>query len=113
MQALQLMNDVQHFEAARKLAERTIREVTADPEQRIRFLFRVVLARSPDDAELTATHKALKQFQARLAANPDDAQKMIRVGESIPAATIAPIELGTYTLLCNLILNLDETVMRN
>ncbi len=57
--------------------------------------------------------RALVQFESRLNANPQDAEKMIRVGESLASPTAETSELATYTLLCNLILNLDETITRN
>ena len=47
LQALQLMNDVQHLEAARALAERTVCEGGSTPEDRVAFLYRTVLARRP------------------------------------------------------------------
>ncbi len=47
LQALQLMNDVQHLEAARALAERALCEGGTTPEDRIAFLYRTVLARRP------------------------------------------------------------------
>ena len=61
-QALQLMNDVQHFEAARKLAERMLVEGGKTPAERIRFGYRVVLSREPDADEADIVGKALSQF---------------------------------------------------
>jgi len=41
LQALLLMNETQYVECARALAERTLREAGANPEERIAFLFRL------------------------------------------------------------------------
>lgn len=113
LQALQLMNDVQHFEAARKLAERILKESGTTAEERIRYTFEVVLARHPDDQEIQSVLKALGRFESRMASHPEDAAKMLHVGES-PASDLWDSKtLASYTLLCNLILNLDETVVRN
>src|SRR5439155_17983044 len=62
LQALQLMNDVQHFEAARKLAERMLAEGGKMPAERIRFAYRVVLARQPDAFEIDIVAKTLQQY---------------------------------------------------
>jgi hypothetical protein len=112
LQALQLMNDVQHVEAARSLAEKTIK-LNATPQQRIDSLFRTVLARFPDDTERQELTRALTQFELRYQSDVQAAQELTHVGESTPAATIEPSELAAYTLLANLILNLDEAVTRN
>src|SRR5205823_3165144 len=45
LQALNLMNDETFLEASRKLAERALHEGGASPEQRIEYLYHVVLAR--------------------------------------------------------------------
>ena len=47
LQALQLMNDAQHFEAARALAERLLAEGGSTDENRIAWLYRTVLSRHP------------------------------------------------------------------
>src|SRR5439155_14426253 len=59
LQALQLMNDVQQFEAARKLAERMIVEGGKSSIERIRFGYRVVLSREPEALEIEIVSKAL------------------------------------------------------
>ena len=41
------------------------------------------------------------------------AKKAVHVGESQPRAGLAEPELAAYTLIGNLLLNLDETLMRN
>jgi hypothetical protein len=119
LQALQLMNDVQHFEAARALAQRILLEstgstTTVDADTlRLQLLFRIVLARPPAESELPLLQQALQQQREHYRAHPDDARKLIHNGESKPADSLEPTELAAWTMLCNLVLNLDETVCRN
>ena len=111
LQALQLMNDVQHFEAARKLAERMIVEGGKSPQERIRFGYRVVLAGAGGDGEQIVEGAAA--VRRRLSKDPAAAAKVLRVGEAPLQSGMAEPELAAYTLIANLLLNLDETVMRN
>jgi hypothetical protein len=113
LQALQLMNDVQHFEAARKLAERMLVEGGKTPAERIRFGYRVVLSRDPEAVESEVVAKTLQQYVDRYQKEPAAAAKALRVGDSPPRAGLAEPELAAYTLIANLLLNLDETVTRN
>ena len=113
LQALQLMNDVQHFEAARALAERVLTEAAADSEARITYLYRIVLSRHPNADELQIVDSAL-QTQLRLFNDDQEsAVQAIHVGESEPKNSTNAPETAAWTMISNLILNLDETVMRN
>lgn len=113
LQALQLMNDTQHFEAARSFGERILTEGGTTPESRIEFAYRSVLSRSPKSDELSVVKQALDQYLERYRNDPDAAHKVISVGESKPKTKLPEPELAAYTLLANLVLNLDETVTRN
>ncbi len=113
LQALQLMNDVQHFEAARALAERTLADGGGTTATRIEYLYRTVLARRPDAEELSLIMEAIDVQRRLFAADPQGAEQAIRVGESPPRNVAPATETAAWTLLSNLILNLDETVTRN
>ena len=113
LQALQLMNDVQHVEAARAFAERIIADGGATPAERIVFAFRTLLARGPSAEEAAIVKDALDAHLARYAKAPADAKKLIAVGESKPKAGHDPVALAAYTMVATLLLNLDETLTRN
>jgi hypothetical protein len=113
LQALQLMNDVQHFEAARALAERMLTQGGATPAERIAFAFRVVLARAPVAAELEIVQAELTSHLTRYQKDEASAKKAISHGQSKPKADLPAPELASYTLVANMLLNLDETVNRN
>jgi hypothetical protein len=113
LQALQLMNDVQHFEAARVLAERLLTSGGASPEERIRFAYRTILARLPNAEEQALVLAQLQTHLAEFAKDEAAAKKAISHGESKPNPALAPPELAAYTLVANMLLNLDETLNRN
>ena len=113
MQALQLLNDVQHFEAARALAERVIAEGGPDDSAKLNWLFRTVLSRKPDTKEFSMLTAALAKQRELYQKDPKAAEKAISVGESTPKKIAAPAETAAWILIANLVLNLDETVTRN
>ncbi|MFN9720942.1 MAG: PSD1 and planctomycete cytochrome C domain-containing protein [Planctomycetota bacterium] len=113
LQALQLMNDVQHFEAARALAERIIIEGGSSADQRIDFLFRTVLARHPESDEVRLVRDAFEKQLALFEEIPSDADQTIRTGESVPRHVASAAETAAWSMVANLILNLDESVVRN
>jgi len=113
LQALQLMNDVQQIEAARCLAENLIKQSPQGDDLQIDRIFRRVLARSPDDYERSQLMGFVQKTRARLAESPADALKIARAGERWPETGLASDQVALWTLVCNLVLNLDETVTRN
>jgi hypothetical protein len=113
MQALQLMNDVQHVEAARNLAQRILNNGGADDNARIRWAWRAVTARQPDAAEAKIIANVLAGHRDRFAKDAEAATKLIAFGESKADPNLQPVELAAWTLVANLLLNLDEVINKN
>jgi len=113
LQALQLMNDMQHFEAARALAEKVLAQGEQAPEGRLVYLYRTVLSRRPDAEESKLMLDALRIQHELYAADPEAAKKAIAVGESKPKNAAPPEETAAWAMIANLVLNLDETLNRN
>ena len=110
MQALMLMNDPQFFEAARAFAERTIKEGGETPEARIAYIFEMATARLPKPKEETLLLKTFQIHHQEFEANPEAAKELIAVGESPPDETLDAVEVAAWTMIANLILNLDEVL---
>jgi hypothetical protein len=113
LQALQLMNDVQHIEAARAMAERMLEQGGKTFEDRIAYAYRTVLSRPPTGREVHVLEKQLTANMHHYQRDVELAKKLIALGESPASEKIDPSELAAYTLIANTLLNLDETVTRN
>jgi hypothetical protein len=113
LQALQLMNDVQHFEAARALAERTLSETGMNVDLALTGMFETVLAREPEPEELAELKSALAAQQRAFQGNPAAAAAVVDAGDSEPLRLMPDQHTAAWTMIANLILNLDETVSRN
>jgi hypothetical protein len=111
LQALTLMNDVQFFEASRAFAQRVL-TTQSDTEARLTLLFRSAVGRHPETQEQSILKQALDKHLANFRAQPEEAKKAIRYGESPPDEKIDPAELAAWTMLANLVLNLDELVTK-
>jgi mono/diheme cytochrome c family protein len=110
LQALLLMNETQYVEASRALAERAMKEGGAKPEERIAYLFRLAAGRKPDAMETAVILEALQEHLARYAKDEAAAKKLIGVGESKPDPKQNAGELAAWTMVANLVLNLDEVI---
>ena len=112
-QALVQMNDVQHYEAARNLAQRLLTEGGKTPEERLAWGFRLVTGRHATDKELALLKQLLGEELARYKKDPEAAKKAIANGQSKANPALDAAELAAYSLVGNLLLNLDEVVMKN
>jgi hypothetical protein len=93
LQALSGLNDPASFDAARGLARRVIKEVPGDDRARAERAFRLCVARRPDPEELERLLAAVRADRAHFAAAPDP-------------------ELSAWTMVANVLLNLDETLTK-
>jgi hypothetical protein len=111
LQALVLLNDPTYVEASRVLAQRSMIEAGADPQTRVRFLFREATARRPTLAE---TRILLDLAQRRLEyykKHPDQAAALIATGAS-KRTNVEATDLAAWTVVASTILNLDETITK-
>jgi len=114
LQALTMLNDPTYVETARALASQSMGlssqfESDADVTQ---WMFRRILARSPDAAENQQLQGSLVNYRVHFQRLPSAAQELIHVGESPVDAGLDAIELAARTTLVSLILNLDETLTK-
>ncbi len=109
-QALTLLNDPTFVEAARVLAARVVAE-TPEDAARLAGLFERTLARAPRPPERESLLRLLAAQRDYYRANPDDAQKLLRVGLTpVPAGD--PVETAAWSQLARVVLNLQEFITR-
>jgi hypothetical protein len=111
-QALALLNEITFVEAARVFATRILQEGGASPESRFTWAMQQSLARTPTATELNILVAGLARRQAEFDAAPDKATTLIAYGETDAAATHSPAELAAWTMMANVLMNMDEFVTR-
>jgi Protein of unknown function (DUF1553)/Protein of unknown function (DUF1549)/Concanavalin A-like lectin/glucanases superfamily/Planctomycete cytochrome C len=113
LQALALLNDVTYVEAARKLAERMLKDGGGSLDERLTFAFRLATGRTPTPPELSTLRISLEKYAARYRESPAAAEELLSHGESSRDKSLDNIELAAHTAVASVILNLDETVSKN
>ena len=113
LQALVTLNDPVYVEAAQALARRMVREGGPTSPERAARGFRLVLARQPTAAEIDRLVRLHDDAQAGFKNDPDDATKMATdpLGPVPSDLAVALDDLASWTVVANVILNLDETFM--
>lgn len=112
LQALALMNDKQYVEASRFLAQRLMTDGGTTPEERLTLAYRLVTSRSPSVNELSVL---VPIYQGQLEIYQKDkeaATKLVSFGDSKRNEALDVSELAAWTMMANLILNLDEAVTK-
>ena len=108
MQALLLMNDPQFVECARGLAERTMKEASESVDKRAAFVLRQCLLRVPTNVEVAGLVEDFHSFHNEFSTNPESAKALLAVGEESVGSDFDPAELAAWTMVSNVVLNLDE-----
>lgn len=111
LQALVTLNDPVYIEAAQALARRMTAAESAEA-QRVTYGFRLCLARPPSDQErqkLLDLHGRVRQaFQE----DREAAEKLATVPLGSVAEDADVIDLAAWTVVANVLLNLDEMLMK-
>ncbi|HVJ81993.1 MAG TPA: DUF1553 domain-containing protein, partial [Planctomycetia bacterium] len=110
LQALATLNDPQFVEAARALAERTLKEGAPSDDARLDRMALRALSRPfrPEEKKIVAA--SLAELLAHYRAQPAAARELLAVGESKRDASLDPATHAAWTMLANEILNLDEAI---
>ncbi len=112
LQALTTLNEPLFLEAARALALKTVREGGATDRERLRFVFRRVIARAPSDKE---ADMLLTLLAKQLAKNAATAWELAADDPKNPPtlpAGVTPVELAGWTTVSRVLLNLDEAITK-
>ncbi len=110
LQALALLNDPAFVECARALADRMLREA-ASPAERARLGFRLCTAREPEPAELQVLLGLYETERESYASRPEAARSLAGESPVAPGAAES-VELAAWTVVANVLLNLDETITK-
>jgi hypothetical protein len=111
LQALTTLNEPLSMEAARALALKTLREGGKTDADRLTYAFRRCVARRPTEAESHELLGFLEKQESRMRDGWLDIWGWTGVPEKLPAGS-TPVQLGAWTALSRVLLNLDETITK-
>jgi hypothetical protein len=112
LQALTTLNDPQYIEAAIALAARTLREAGPADSARIAHAFELATSRPPTDPELIRLRTLLTQERAIYTNDPSAALSLLAPYPQLKHDDLQDQDLAAWTILANVLLNLDETITR-
>jgi len=111
LQALVTLNDPVYVESAQALARRII-NVGNTPAERATLGFRLVLARPPSADELARLVKLYEESREKFAKNEKEAIRLATEPLGPASKDMAIVDLAAWTVVGNVLLNLDETLMK-
>lgn len=112
LQALVTLNDPVYVEAAQALARRMISEGGTSPADRIGRGFRLALIRPPHAEEVSRLVALQQRVEGEMSKNLKDAEALATDPIGPVPAGMNAAELAAYTVVANVILNLDETFVK-
>jgi hypothetical protein len=112
LQALVTLNDPVYVEAAQALGRWVVAEAGPTTADRVAYAFRLVLSRPPTAQEESRLLKLYETSHAKFEKHPDSAKRLATepIGP-LPKDVSAP-EMAAWTVVGNVLLNLDETLMK-
>jgi hypothetical protein len=112
LQALVLLNDPQFLEAARVLAEQTIRTHGDNLRARVDDAFRRLTGRTPQPREQEILTRLLTEQLDYFKAQPEAATKYLAIGERPHDAALPVEQVAATTVMTSAVMNHDEFVMK-
>ena len=132
LQALVLMNDPQFVEASRILAEKMMLISKSMPEKsgqdpsvsepkiventliskRLTYGFEALTSRKPRPSDLSELVLLFEKQKKHFAENPENAEKLLTVGEFPRDKKLDAVEVAAYTVVASMMMNFDEFVVK-
>jgi hypothetical protein len=111
LQALVTLNDPVYVEASQALARRMV-GAGKEKSDKIRLGIKLCLSREPSEREVERLSRLYDDAYSRFAGDADKARKMATdpLGPAANGSDLA--DLAAWTVVANVLLNLDETLMR-
>lgn len=111
LHALVTLNETGFVEAARLFAERASRSAE-DLDGRLRWAWFAATGREPDAEELETLVVRFRAAREGYVARPAEAEALLSVGARPRDPSLEVPDLAAMTVICSLILNLDEVLCR-
>jgi len=110
--AFVLMNGPQFVESARVLAERLLADYDGQVDQVLDRAFYLLTTRQPDDEERQIVRRMHAGQLDWYRSHPDDAVKLVAVGDTKPNESLAAIDVAAAAGVINALLNYDGCVVK-
>jgi mono/diheme cytochrome c family protein len=111
LQSLTLLNDETSMDMARALVTRMFAEAGGETKAQMEYGFRLCTSRRPNAAETERLMSLYQQQIAHYSLNNADAAKLVHELRSVSGKVKLP-ELAAWTVIANVLLNLDETLTK-
>ena len=112
LQALVTLNDPVYVEAAQGLARRIVKEGGDSTATRVTFAFRTVLTRPPSEKEVQRLADLFDKAHAQYDKDPVKAAAMATKPLGPVPKDMNVTDLAAWTVVANVLLNLDETLAK-
>ncbi len=112
LQALTTLNDPAFVEAAAALARRMMNDGGTTPAARAAYGMRLCVTREPTAAEVSRLVALYEQQVAAYSQDAGSAKDMAGFGVAGAGGEYDPAEVSAWTVVANVMLNLDETITR-
>lgn len=108
LQALVMMNDPQLMEASKNLAKTILKDTSKNEVEKIKYVFRKITSRYPDEDELGKLQNYLNELRSKHKLNNQETE----LTKNTETKNIVSKDLRIYTNLISLIFNLDEAIVK-
>ncbi len=111
LHALTTLNETGYAEASRVFAANILSQYSDDTE-RIKTAFEIMTSRLPRNDEVEVFTRRLEELRDYFEKQPMEAEKVVTTGEFKGGSAVDLTDHASFTLLCSVMMNLDETLTR-